>query len=268
MKFKTVSLVECAILIAIAFVLSILPILHMPMGGTVTIASMVPIMIAGYRHGFRMGLATGFVYAILQIISGLNNLSYATSIQAGVAIVLLDYIVPFTLLGFLGLFSKRKNQNVVLIFGTLILCVIRFVCHFISGCTVWAGLLIPDAKAAVYSLVYNAGYMIPETIITVYMIALLSNSLDFKSETLKVRPKSETVSIILTSVVVFGASIVAAFVYIFSLAMNEDGFVLKNISNANPAIIATIIGAGAAISVICFMIMTFVKRKKNSVKNI
>ena len=79
-KTKTsTTIVECAILIAMAFALSFIKIIYMPYGGSVTAASMVPIIVAGYRHGLKWGLLTGFTYSILQLLMGLANVSYATS---------------------------------------------------------------------------------------------------------------------------------------------------------------------------------------------
>lgn len=76
-----------------AFVLSFIKIIDMPYGGAVTAASMLPIIIAGYRHGLKWGLITSFTYSILQLLTGLSNVSYATSTTAMIAIILLDYIV-------------------------------------------------------------------------------------------------------------------------------------------------------------------------------
>ena len=99
-KTKTsTTIVECAILIAMAFALSFIKIIYMPYGGSVTAASMVPIIVAGYRHGLKWGLLTGFTYSILQLLMGLANVSYATSWVAAVAIILLDYVGAFTVLG-------------------------------------------------------------------------------------------------------------------------------------------------------------------------
>ena len=73
-KTKTsTTIVECAILIAMAFALSFIKIIDMPYGGSVTAASMVPIIVAGYRHGLKWGLLTGFTYSILQLLMGLAN---------------------------------------------------------------------------------------------------------------------------------------------------------------------------------------------------
>lgn len=71
-KTKTsTTIVECAILIAMAFALSFIKIIDMPYGGSVTAASMVPIIVAGYRHGLKWGLLTGFTYSILQLLMDL-----------------------------------------------------------------------------------------------------------------------------------------------------------------------------------------------------
>ena len=110
-----------------------------PYGGAVTAASMLPIIIAGYRHGLKWGLITSFTYSILQLLTGLSNVSYATSTTAMIAIILLDYIVAFTVLGLLGVVKKNKHQTGALVLGTLIVCLLRYLCHFITGCTVWAG---------------------------------------------------------------------------------------------------------------------------------
>lgn len=108
---KTGILVECSVLIAMAFVLSFIKIIDMPYGGAVTAASMLPIIIAGYRHGLKWGLITSFTYSILQLLTGLSNVSYATSTTAMIAIILLDYIVAFTVLGLLGVVRKQTSDR-------------------------------------------------------------------------------------------------------------------------------------------------------------
>lgn len=132
---KTGTLVECSVLIAMAFVLSFIKIIDMPYGGAVTAASMLPIIIAGYRNGLKWGLITSFTYSILQLLTGLSNVSYATSTTAMIAIILLDYIVAFTVLGLLGVVKKNKHQTGALVLGTLIVCLLRYLCHFITGCS-------------------------------------------------------------------------------------------------------------------------------------
>ena len=179
----TVRLTESAVMLAAAFVLSLIPVVQMPFGGDVTLASMLPILIIAYRHGTPWGLLVGFAGSLLQLLTGLDNLSYATSAWAAIAIIMLDYAVAFTVLGLGGVFRRfTRTQSSALVSGAVLCCVLRYVCHVISGCTVWAGVSIPDTQGLLYSLSYNAAYMVPETIITVAAALALSVSLDLTGD--------------------------------------------------------------------------------------
>ena len=89
-KKNALVMCECAIMIALAAVLSFVKILELPYGGSVTAFSIVPIVIISYRHGVKWGLLSGFVFSIIQLIQGASNLSYATSFLAAVTIILFD----------------------------------------------------------------------------------------------------------------------------------------------------------------------------------
>lgn len=180
---KTRKLVESALMIAVATVLSLLKIADLPYGGSVTIASMLPIVLIAYRSGLLWGLGTGLAYGVLQQLLGLKNLSYFTTWQSILAIILLDYLIAFAMIGFAGVFRGAiKRQNAALAAGSLLACVLRYICHVISGATVWAGLSIPDSAALAYSLIYNATYMLPETIVLVAVTYYLGSILDFRRE--------------------------------------------------------------------------------------
>ena len=179
---KTRTLVECAILIAIATVLSMFKLVDLPYGGSVTIASMLPIILISYRHGLLWGFGSGLIYGGVQQLLGLNTLSYVTTWQSILAVILLDYIVAFAVIGFAGVFRKMKSQSSAMILGTLLVCVLRYACHVISGATVWAGLSIPTKAALLYSFAYNATYMIPETIVTVIVAFYLASLIDLRKE--------------------------------------------------------------------------------------
>lgn len=188
MKKSTMRLTESAVMLAAAFVLSILPVIQLPFGGSVTLCSMVPIILLAYRHGTLWGLLVGFAGSLLQLLTGLNNLSYATSAAAVVAIIMLDYIVAFTALGLGGLFrNTRLPQPVGVVLGSLIACVVRYTCHVISGCTVWAGVSIPDTQGLLYSLSYNATYMLPETIVTLIAAGLIASVFKLTDKTVQQR---------------------------------------------------------------------------------
>ncbi len=184
----TKKLTESAIMIAFATVLSVLKLFEMPYGGSVTVASMLPILIIAYRHGIGMGLGAGFVFAAVQQLLGLNNLSYVTGWQSVLAVMLLDYIIAFTVIGLGGIFkgkinkktgSRDKIQSFELALGMLFVCILRYLCHTVAGATVWAGLSIPTEAALIYSLGYNATYMIPETVVNVMLAVFIGSAVDF-----------------------------------------------------------------------------------------
>ncbi len=180
---RTRKLVEAALLVALATVLSVLKVAELPYGGSITLASMLPIVLLSYRHGILWGLGGGLCHAVLQQLLGLNNLSYFTTWQSVVAIILLDYVLAFTATGLGGIFRRTvQRQNLSLAAGSLLVCVIRYACHVISGATVWAGLSIPTEAALAYSFIYNATYMIPETIVLVAVAYYLGSLLDFRKE--------------------------------------------------------------------------------------
>ncbi|MBQ8357908.1 MAG: energy-coupled thiamine transporter ThiT [Clostridia bacterium] len=180
---KTKKMVECALLVAVGTVLSLFSVVQMPYGGSVTVASMLPVILISYRHGLGWGLGSGVVYAVIQQLLGLSNLSYFTTWQSIVAVILLDYMIAFVVTGLGGIFRRViKRQSLALVYGSLLVCVIRYFCHVISGATVWAGLSIPTEAALIYSFGYNATYMVPETVVLVLVAYYIGSVLDFRRD--------------------------------------------------------------------------------------
>ncbi|MBR2324436.1 MAG: energy-coupled thiamine transporter ThiT [Clostridia bacterium] len=181
---KTLALVESAVMIALASVLSLLKLADLPAGGSVTFASMLPIVLIAYRHGAKYGLAAGTVYGVIQQLLGLRTLSYVTGFVSVLAVILLDYVIAFAVLGLGGVFRKSgMSQSLALVSGAALASVLRYICHVVSGATVWAGLTIPTSAVLVGSLAYNATYMIPETLILLLVLFYISEAMDFSSPT-------------------------------------------------------------------------------------
>lgn len=189
---KTRTLVECALMIALATVLSYIPIAELPHGGSITLVSMLPIIIAGLRHGVKWGSLTAFVHSLIQLMLGIKNLTYCQGVVAILGCIFLDYILAFTVLGLAAVIAKPiKNRIVGVGVGSLVVCLGRFVCSFLSGFIVWKDYdyafewmtnfgwgekianMGENALCWLYSAVYNATYMIPETIITVVVAMIL-----------------------------------------------------------------------------------------------
>jgi thiamine transporter len=172
------KMVESAILIGIATVLNEFIKLDAPWlyGGSVTLGSMLPLILIAWRWGKQQGLFSAFVFALMQLILGVKNVAFGQNFLQMMAIALLDYIIAYSAYGLGGLFKNRfSNKPVALISGILLAGSIRFVCHFISGWMIWDALWPNEQglSSAVYSLVYNGGYMLPEVAVAMVMGLLL-----------------------------------------------------------------------------------------------
>ena len=228
---RTRALVESALLVAVATVLSLIKMAELPYGGSITLASMFPIILVSYRHGMLWGLGAGTVFGALQQVLGLDNLSYVTGWQSVLAVIFLDYIIAFAVAGLGGAFRRLEKrgmaQSVVLTLGALLVGILRYACHVVSGATVWAGLSIPDAAALMYSFIYNATYMIPETIVLMIVSFALGNMLDFSrvvpvrfSEQKKVHKASPYLFV--SAIVIAAAALIYDVVTLFSHMQSPD----------------------------------------------
>ena len=176
-------LVECAVMAALAAVLSMVKIWQSPLGGSVTLFSMVPIIIIALRHGPLWGFSAAFVYSATQFLFDAGKLSGwgIAGAKAMIVCVLFDYIIAFTILGAAGFFKfavesshTRSKKIVFTSAAALFVCALRFASHVFAGATVWYAITkaggwneyVNTVGALLYSVVYNMQYMLPETAIT------------------------------------------------------------------------------------------------------
>lgn len=204
---NTKKLALSAMLVALASVLAAISMaipLQLPFGGSVTLASMLPIVLIGYMFGARWGLAGAFVFAIVQMLLGWGTVSAfflpgdsQMEWYKAVIVCLIDYILAYTVLGFSGVFAdKIKKPAVALCAGSIFALVLRYICHNVSGAIffgTWAEWFFTDVMpglgewvlstfsgaglAIVYSIVYNGLYMIPEIVLTAVLAAILPAAL-------------------------------------------------------------------------------------------
>ncbi len=171
---KTRILVECALLIAMGTILAQVKIFRMPSGGSVTLLSMVPFIMISFRHGTKWGILAGFANVALQIALGGLYSPPAGTIWALVGSIAFDYVFSYLVLGYARFFASFfKNKTVGVTIGTAVVCLLRFVCTFISGFLIWGSITDGIWSAIIYSLGYNAAYMIPESILTTLAIYIL-----------------------------------------------------------------------------------------------
>ena len=180
---KTKMLVEGAMMLALAIVLSLITPFQklLPFGGSITLVSMLPICIFSIKYGVAKGLGVSFLFAVFQFAQGtIKDGLFGWGLTAGmlIACIVFDYFLAYTVLGFAG-FARKKGLG-GWITGIVIALTLRFLCHFISGVYVFASTgkiwddldFVADNKY-VYSLVYNAAYMVPEIILTIIVTVIL-----------------------------------------------------------------------------------------------
>lgn len=180
MNKNTQRLAFSAIMLAMSIVLNFIPVYRMPMGGEITLLSMVPISLVCVKYGLKQGLITSFIYSVFQLFMGIaggNVFVYTKTFFSITVCVLFDYLVPFTALGLSGIFRKRGNAGII---GGIAMAVfIRFCCHYITGVVIW-GQWAEGMSKYLYSLIYNGQYMLPELILTCVGAAILINAKPIK----------------------------------------------------------------------------------------
>ena len=174
---RVYALCECALFLALAVVLSYVKIFTLPFDGSITLFSMLPLCLISIKYGVRWGLGAAFCYSWFQILQG-GVFAWGLTPTMLVASLFLDYLLAFTVLGLAGLF--RKKGYLGMIGGVALVCVLRFLVHFIAGVVLWANLAEFVAfgqewvnQPVLYSICYNGFYMLPETILTTAMVAVL-----------------------------------------------------------------------------------------------
>lgn len=180
-KKITTSALMIALAVVLAWVSKIIPAPWMQ-GGSITIASMVPIIAVSIMLGTKWGLASSLVYALIQMVQGFcppptrDFISY-------LLVIALDYIIAFGVLGlaglFYGLFGKTRFAAAA---SAFIVTALRYVCHILSGILIWGVYAEKGQSVFAYSLTYNGSYMIPEIIISTVVVFALSKFICEKTE--------------------------------------------------------------------------------------
>lgn len=156
-KLDTRLITRIGIALALATILKIFKLYHLPQGGSITLGSMMPILLMSFVHSPAIGYLTGFLYGIINLIIGPYILH---PVQ-----VLFDYPLPFMAMGLAGYFHNYILGAAVAIFG-------RFICHFISGAVFFGSYAPPDVSPYIYSLAVNGVFMGIEGLICLLLVAI------------------------------------------------------------------------------------------------
>ena len=160
-KVSAKQLAFAAVALALATVCSNIRLFRLPMGGAITLFSMLFVTLIGYWYGSAVGLMAGVAYGLLQMIFD----TYVVSLPQ----VLLDYPLAFGALGLSGFFSEKKNG---LIIGYLVAITGRFFFSVLSG-VVFFGMYAPEGMSPLaYSAAYNGSIMYGEGILTIIILMI------------------------------------------------------------------------------------------------
>lgn len=162
-------LVEAGIMIALAIILDRIKIYGAPQGGSVTAGSMIPIFLFAFRWGLGPGVIAGALFGILQLILGGWVFSPAQAV--------LEYPVAFGFLGLAGIFSGKvykedENGIIGIVAGVLLGVATRFVCHLLAG-VIFFSEYAGSQNPWIYSLIYQASYLVPEFVISAVILSLI-----------------------------------------------------------------------------------------------
>lgn len=157
--FTTSMLINVALMLALTIVLHQLRIFHMPQGGSVTLGAMVPLLFLTYRYGAGIGCLAGFLYGMINLM---QDAFIVHPLQ-----VLFDYPLPYMALAIAATVPGRIYLGAALAFT------MRFLCHYISGVVFFGSYAPPDTSPYLYSLVFNATYLVPEAVICLLLLRIL-----------------------------------------------------------------------------------------------
>ena len=165
---KTKTLVYGALCIALSFALSYVKLFSMPMGGSVTLCSMLPLMYYSYRFGVGRGLLAGLAYGLLQLLQKPEVVHWAQ--------LLCDYPLAFAAIGLAGVTANRgdftKGAVWRLPLGVLVGGAARAVFHIVSGAVFFAEYTPAGMNAWWYSFLYNGGYLGVDTLLCMVIVSI------------------------------------------------------------------------------------------------
>ena len=155
-QWTATTLSYASLSVALGFVLSFIKLFEMPQGGSVTLASMLPVMLFAAAYGAGPGLLVGAVYGLLQYLQGGW---FVHPIQ-----FVLDYPLAFAMIGLAGVYTHLpKKWSKWSLYACMILAAMgRALSATLAGIFFWE-------TAPWASLVYNGTYLVPETVICILL---------------------------------------------------------------------------------------------------
>lgn len=158
-KLTTKTMTQIAAFLAMSAVLNMVIIFRMPQGGSITLASMVPIYLIALAYGPSIGLLTGMLFGIVDLFLG-------ASIYHPVQVIL-DYPLAFMFVGLVAFFPKRVNL------GMFVATSMRLISHILSGYIFFGAYAPAGSHPLIYSIIYNASFLLVDLVIAMVVMNFL-----------------------------------------------------------------------------------------------
>ena len=146
-KFSTKLITTAALSLALAIVQSFIVIFRLPMGGSITLASLLPLLLFSYRYGCRYGIPLCFLFGVFQFLFQPTQIIHPAQF-------FLDYPLAFMSIGLAGLFYRKKHRTFFFILSAILALTMRYIAHLLSG--VFAFGEFATGNPLLYSLAYNS----------------------------------------------------------------------------------------------------------------
>ena len=144
-----------ALQIVLQYAFSMIP--NQPQGGSITL-DLLPIILVSYLMGSGYGLLVGIMCTMIQFALGMAS-------YWGPWSVVLDYLVPISIVGASSVFKNVEFKNTKIYTGIIITMILKFISHFLSGAWLFAEYAPEGMNVCVYSFGYNIIYCLPTLII-------------------------------------------------------------------------------------------------------
>ncbi|MDY0278044.1 MAG: energy-coupled thiamine transporter ThiT [Acholeplasma sp.] len=192
-KLELQKVVLTTVLVALGIILDLIvsqiAFLKMPMGGNLLGISMVPLVLIGFIFGMKYGFLGGILYGLYSF-----SLDYFTYVSAFfhdekivkiLALIFLDYLIPFTAFGLTGLFHKKNLSTINnIVLGTVFVSITRFISSTLSGVILWSSYIkeaaygvehgdTPNIATKIFSLVNNNIWLYSAFYNVIYILTTL-----------------------------------------------------------------------------------------------
>lgn len=157
LNVKTISYLSMfvALQIVLQYIFNLFP--GQPQGGNISM-DLLPIIMVSYLMGSGYGLLVGFMVCILHFALGLASFYGPWS-------VLLDYLIPLSIVGISSVFKNIEIGKVKIYTGIIITMIMKFISHYLSGAWLFAEYAPEGLNPWVYSFGYNIVYCLPTLIL-------------------------------------------------------------------------------------------------------